>query len=247
MKTQKHLIVLFVVSISLSVVCQAQNAITGTILNYAMGDEGLLSSYDMISRERIPLSNIDQKGNFNIPLDENYLTTIQEKAIQAQEKALDGWKLKFHSVATSFECMDGEMQYVNGEALIIGIPDPEVTDKEGKQSSIMYAVNQPEIAQWLYSYGQSQIVTGYYLQWYFVAEAASAKGECIVLNYTGNDEEHYDKVTVTNLELQKGWNIIKYEITEVFTDVNGETVPSKMVISTIPQVPIDIQWITVTQ
>ena len=268
MKTLKNSIVVLALGSIMSFGCIAQNSIAGTIANYKNG-EGLVTSFDMITRDPIVLGNIDKDGKFTIPLDENYLAAIKGKAKSAQEKAPEGWQINFKTVATTFGCdfdnesieyldddtekityigssKKNEIIHENGEAIVTGIPDPNLTDKDGKTvHSVLYAVSQPEIAKWLYSYGQDNAVKGYYLQWYFVEDSATAKGECVVPTYTGIDEENYNHVTITNLELQKGWNIIKYNITEVFTDAIGKIVPSKIEITSIAEVPADVLWTTI--
>ncbi len=194
MKTQKNNIIVIVITILFSLTSHAQDSIIGTISNYTMG-EGKITSYDMITRDRIQIGEINSAGNFNIPLDKNYLTTIKEQAEKAEEKAPSGWEINFNTVATTFECFGGEIEYENGEGIITGIPDPEITDKDGKnEHGVMYAVSQPEIAQWLHSYGQENIVKGYYLRWFFVEESASAKGDCMVPSYTGNGDENYKNI-----------------------------------------------------
>lgn len=267
MKKLKNNIAALVFSALTSLGCIAQNSITGTIANYK-NSEGLLTSFDMISGDNIVIGTIDKEGKFNIPLDENYLTDVKEKAKVAQENAPKGWQIQFKTVATTFGCDfdnenieyldDGteiityagstkknEIIHENGEAIVMGIPDPNLTDKDGTVVSVMYAVSQPEIAKWLYSYRQENAVKGYYLQWYFAEDSATAKGECAVPTYTGNGDENYNNVTITNLELQKGWNIIKYNITEVFTDANEKTTFSKMEITRIAELPTDVLWTTI--
>lgn len=267
MKTIRNSIAALVMSALTIVVCKAQNSITGTIENYK-NSEGSITSFDMITREQMVLGNIDNDGKFYIPLEKNYLAVIKEKAKDAQKKAANGGQIEFKTVNTTFGCDfdnenieyldDGteqitytgstkknEIIHKNGEAIITGIPDPNLNDKDGNTVSVMYAVNQPEIAKWLYSYGQENAVKGYYLQWFYVEDEASAKGECVVPSYTGIGEENYNYITITNLNLQKGWNIVKYTITEVFTDASGKIVPSKIEITSINTLPQDIRWVKV--
>ncbi len=242
MRIQINNAIVVAVSVLFSMTCQAQ-AITGTISNHNP-DEKLIVSYDMISRETVQLGTIDEEGNFSIPLDKNYLTTIKEKAENA--KAPEGWEMKFNTVASTFECSGGNTEFKNGEAIVAGIPTPEVTNSAGESVyAMLYAVSDPDIANWLYSYGQKNSALGYYLQWFFVEEEASARAECTMPTYTGNDAENYNDVTIINLNLQKGWNIIKYNIAEVFTDATGKITPSKTEISRIDRIPDDIQWVVV--
>ena len=245
MKTLKNSIVALVMSVVLIVGCKAQKSISGTILNHNQ-DERLIVSYGMFTRESTQMGTIDENGNFNIPLDENYLTTIKEKAENSNSKAPKGWEMKFNTVASTFKCLGGDNEFKNGEAKVAGIPTPIVSNLAGeKVRAVLYAVSNPVVANWLYSYGQKNSAKGYYLEWYFVEEEASAKAECTMPMYTGNDDEKYNNVTILNLELQKGWNIIKYNITEVFKDVKGKITPSKTEISRIDSLPEDLQWVIV--
>jgi len=198
----------------------------------------------MVTRDKIQIGEISAEGNFNILLDKEYLSTTKKQAQKARENAPSGWEISFKTVGTTFECFGGELEYENPEAILVGIPDPEISYKDNENKNyVLYAVSQPEIAEWLHSYGQENIVKGYYLRWFFLETAASAKGECLIPSYTGNGDENYKNSTLTNLELQKGWNIVKYTITEIFTDLNGKVVPSKTEISSIKTLPEDIKWI----
>jgi len=247
MKTKMHKMSMLVASILLGLTGYAQESISGTISNHNP-NEKLIVSYDLISKKTEQLGTIDADGHFNIPLDENYLTTIKEKAESAKAKAPEGWEMKMNTVASTFQCLGSETDYKNGETIVAGMPTPEVTNLAGESvHAMLYAVSNADIANWLYSYGQKNCAKGYYLQYLFVEEEASAKAECTMPTYTGNDDENYNNVTILNLELQKGWNIIKYDITEVFTDKNGKTAPSKTEISRIDSIPDDLQWVIVKE
>ncbi|MGX1024206.1 hypothetical protein [Psychroflexus sp. MBR-150] len=244
MKTQINHTIVVAISVLFSMTCQAQEAISGSISNYT-GGEKLIAFYDMISKETMEIGTIDEEGNFSIPLDENYLKTIKLKAENAKAKAPEGWEIEFKTVATTFECSGLMVEYENGEALVVGMPDLEVKAKNAEwDESVMYAVSNPEIANWLYSYGEKNSAKGYYLQWFFVEEPASAKAECLWQTSVSTGETYNNK-TIINLELQKGWNIIKYNIAEVFTDANGKITPSKTEISRIDRIPDNIQWVVV--
>lgn len=266
MKTLKNSIAVVAIGLLLNVGCYAQNSIIGTIENYT-NNEGLLTNYDMLTGDKISFGTIDNEGNFTIPLSDDFLKTTLEKAKEANEKAPSNREIIFKTVATTFMCDfnnesieyldDGtekvtyvgsnkknEILYNKGEAIVTGIPDLYFTDKN-KMTRVLFAVSEPEIANWLFYYGQDPIVKGYYLQWYFIENEASAIGECVIPTYTGNGEENYINATLINLKLQKGWNIIKYDITEIFTDVNGKTLASKTEISTVTELPNDVKWVSV--
>lgn len=266
MKSLKYSIAVFVIGMLFNIGSYAQNSIIGTLENYT-NNEGLIMSYDLITRDRISYGTIDNEGEFTIPLKEDYLEMMLKKAKEVEEKALSNGKISLNTMASTFICDfnnenkeyldDGtekvtytgsnkknEIIYKNGEAIIMRIPDLFITDKN-KVSSILYAVSDPEIANWLFYYGDNIIVKGSYLQWFFVEGEVSAIGVCVIPTYTGNNEENYMNVTNINLKLQKGWNIIKYNITEIFTDVNNKTYASKTEISNVTEIPNDVKWVKV--
>lgn len=78
---------------------------------------------------------------------------------------------------------------------------------------------------------------GYYAQWYYINEDARVQGECSITSYAMNQEETYDHRTRYDLKLKAGWNVIKYEIEQVFTDKEGNSYPMEESYSVLPQLP----------
>ena len=242
MKTQVNNLILISIGILWNYSAHTQESIEGTISNYTAGG-GSIVSYDMISKGTMEIGTIDQEGHFRIPLDENYLATIKKKA--ESTKQAEDWEIEFKTVATAFECSGLSVDYENGETQVAGIPELQVTLKDEEwDESVLFAVSTPEIANWLYSYGEKNAALGYYVQWFFAEEQASAIANC-VWETSVSTGEIYNNVTILEVKLQKGWNIIKYSITEVFTDTNGKVTPSKTELSRIDNIPEDIQWVVV--
>lgn len=219
----------------------AQNSIQGDIADWSNGAVPLVFN-DYMTKEKITMGEVTSEGKMTIPLEGDFLIQMKEAAEKAKEKAPEGWKIKFKTVESTFGCTDEGFIYKNATAIITGLPDLEAI-KEGTISyGYLYSTNDPRISTWLHKYGEGNIAKGYYLKWFFVENDASAKGACHMPTYTGNDDENYTNTTAYNLDLQKGWNIVKYAITETFTSKTGKIAPSKTEITTIDKVPDDIQW-----
>ncbi len=243
MKTLKNNIVMATIFLLVSSAFYAQNSIQGEIANWSNEEVPLIFN-DYMSKEKITMGTIISNGKMVIPLEDNYLSTMKEAAIKAKEKAPQGWEMKFNTVESSFGCSDEEIVYENPTVIFSGLPDLEAVSKDGSTTyGYLYCTNNPEISSWLSNYGQGNIAKGYYLRWFFAENNASAKGSCSMPTYTGNDDENYMDITVYDLELQKGWNIIKYAITETFTSQTGKITPSKTEITKIDEVPADAQWL----
>lgn len=243
MKTLKNSILIASLFLLASTTFHAQNSIQGVIANWSNGEVPLIFK-DYISKEKITMGNIASDGKMIIPLDDNYLSNLKEAAIKAKDKAPQGWEMQFNTVESSFSCSDEGIVYENAAVIFSALPSLKALNEDGTTSyGYLYCTNNPEISSWLHLYGLVSVAKGYYLKWFFVEDTASVKGSCNIPTYTGNDDENYMDTTVYDLELQKGWNIIKYAITETFTSQTGKTTPSKTEVTKIDTVPADAQWL----
>ena len=243
MKTLKLSIVILLLSPFMSLECMAQNAIQGNIENWSNGEVSLIFN-DYISQAKINMGSISSHGEIIIPLDDDYLAKLKAEAIKAKANAPEGWEMKFNTIASLFGCSDEGVIYENATTSITGLPDLEaLSEDESTTYGFIYSTNNLELSKWLYNYGQGNIAKGYYLRWFYAEDSASVSGSCNMQTYTGNEDENYMDTTIYNLEIQKGWNIIKYNITETFTSQEGKISPSKTEITTIDKVPSDVKWI----
>lgn len=224
----------------------AQNSLKGKVNNWTHG-ESIIAYFGMFNGEMTQLGSITSGGDFHIPLDPDYLNTFKKIAEKEAADAPPGWTMSYKTMASTFFCTyDEGITTQNGDAILTGLPELILTDNTGQtEQAILYAVSSPEVAEWLRSYGDESISPGYYLSWIFSESPASANGECVVPFYTGNDDEMYNDTTVMEVELEKGWNLIKYEIVEIFTSKAGKTYPSKTIVSRIEALPYDVQWVAV--
>ncbi len=221
----------------------AQNSLEGTVNNWSNGD-GLITFYDMLTKDMSQLGTINSQGNILIPLDADYINTVNLMAKKAAEKAPEGWEIQNNTVSSTFSCIgEDKITIDSGETLLAGLPELSLTDKGGQADfGILYAVSTSEIAQWLFSYGEDNVSNGYYLKWVFTEKPASINGICTIPTYTGNGEEKYDDIHKMNMKLNKGWNIIKYDIVETFTSQNGKVYPSNTEVTKLEKLPENLLW-----
>jgi hypothetical protein len=236
------LIILFAFS------ANAQLNISGDIQNWPNG-EAIVVSSDMISGDMEIWGKVSSAGEVSIDLEYDFLTLLKEKALQAQKNAPQGWTLNFKTVESSFGCQTSDMEgskpfeYKSAEATISGLPELIVGNNDKSEPyGVLYFSNNEVIANWLHSYGQEKASTGYYLSWMFVEKEASVKGSCVVPTMTMSGQE-YNDITITDLQFEEGWNMVKYEFSEVFTASDGMIYPSKTTVSLVKFIPEDLQWI----
>lgn len=241
--------------------------ISGTIINYKSG-EGTITENSFWTGEKTKLGTIDKNGNFNIPLDQDFFNTVKKRMAEEEKDVPKGGEIRYPRVNTIFTCGSEGFGYKNltekindsievirypryhennqatfkkGETITLKLPLLNVTDQKRNSHSILYAASTPELVEWLHNSGMGNIKKGYYLDWMFVENNSNVKGECVIPTGTFNGED-FTSTTITDLELKKGWNIIKYDITEVFTSTDGETKAAMTKISAITELPKDIKW-----
>jgi hypothetical protein len=223
-------------------IAQAQGDIQGIIQGWDLG-KGRIMFYDIMTDTEAKLGDVSPSGEFQIPLEADYLSKTQKLAEKAQSKAPKGFSISFKDVQSNFPCSNQEMEVVNGSTILTGLPELIATTSKGKEIGVLYAVSSSEMAAYLYSYAMDPAVKGYHLYWVYVEEAASVKGTCTINQYTGNNDEQFSNVIEYDLQLKKGWNIIQDEYAELFTAIDGRTYSSLLTMRTLEQIPDDLQWI----
>jgi len=143
---------------------------------------------------------------------------FERRAHQSSRNAPQGWELKFNTIASSFSCSDGSLVYGKcwGHSFWFNL-DLEVLSEDGSTSyGYLYCHQQPATFSWLQLYEWS--VQRKVLLWngFFGRSAASIKGSCNMLNYTGNDDENYIEYNCLWCGNSKKMEYLKYEITRNF-------------------------------
>ncbi len=139
------------------------------------------------------------------------------------------------------------MEIVNGEEPVINVANfgnyglGNLAERK-MYGSFMIASNQ-EFASAFNAFGQYETKKGYYLDWYYFENAAAVNGECSMESYALNQEESYMAKNIYELNFKPGWNIVKYEVLELFEDRDGKTYASMALWKTLDELPSDVQYI----
>nr|MBI1232101.1 hypothetical protein [Cytophagales bacterium] len=241
MKTTYLLFFLIILNFQLETI--AQGTLSGIISDYTDG-KGLIISHDIVTGKKYTWGTIDEKGVITIPLSATYLDDIKKMAAKAQKKAPRGFTLRLSTVENTFTCRYPDVEFENPDCVVSGLANLMLTDNKKKaENGRIYAVNNPLVANWLHQDQKGDVGLGYYLLFYFSEEKASAKGTCITAAYTSLGDENYDKFTLFDLEIEKGWNIVQYKIEEVFESKNGGVFPEVIKVSKLDNLPDDLTWV----
>lgn len=220
----------------------SQQVLRGSLEKWDKG-EVTIAFYDMITGDMTRLGQVDAGGTLEIALSENFPAEVRAMAEKAQKNAPEGWSLQKNTVASSFQCGWDELTVTNGEAEVMGLPELSLANSNGDPMfGVITAASNRQVADWLFTYGDKDPSQGYYIRWYYVEEEASVKGKCVLDFYTGHGEEFFTEEITMDLELTKGWNIIKTEFSKVATDQGGKVHPVTIVHTRIAELPGDLKW-----
>lgn len=101
-------------------------------------------------------------------------------------------------------------------------------------------VSNPDIARHRASFGQESLGKGKAVSWVYVDEEASVNGECYSNAFA--EDSVFKENREFELDFEKGWNMIEYEILETFEDKTGRVHAKEVKWSTVDEVPDDVKW-----
>ena len=221
----------------------SQGAIKGTIPEWS-GGSGQVGVMSMGPPEIV--GSFDPQGNVEIPLKPNALAEVKKQVEEANQGSSGGWSASIPTVAERYACAgEGqEMEIEGGDQLITGLGGPMgfllVNMEEKKRYGYLVIASSRDFVEAMEPY---TFETGYSLEWYYVDQEATVKGYCSMPSYAVNQEDLYTKTTTYDLQLKKGWNIVRYEIQEVYTDGEGNSYIMNESYTTLDAMPDGVRFV----
>ncbi|WP_224485061.1 hypothetical protein [Robertkochia aurantiaca] len=210
--------------------------------------EGKLDKYDQEAgdiyigfMDPVVVGTIDASGAFEIPLDQ----TIIEKSLASFDTAeKDGWTATLRTTGGHYTCNGDTLDIAHPEQTLFtmafqgsyGIADVD----EEKPLGAFMAVDSPEFARAFSMIGQEDMISGYYLDWYYFEQPFTVDTECVFERYAYNQEDVYEVKTIYDLDFKAGWNLVRYQVEEVYSDPDGPDMPRVIRYSTMDNMPDDV-------
>jgi hypothetical protein len=234
--------IILIVCLLFGISVQSQNLIEARLENWEYG-EADIGVIDFITGDAHKFGSIGEDGNIQITLEANFLQKMKDQIGKEQEKAPKGWKASLKNVSGTFDCFLDDLTYTNEEANLSSLPKLLVVYRDKKEvlGELMAASNQ-QVANYFFSYGDLNCETGKYLEWTYLDEPAKVEGTCSTTNFTQIQDESFEATRDYSLDLKEGWNLIEYQITEVFEGADGKVQPKTTKIQSIENIPSDINW-----
>lgn len=242
MQMRTYILVFLVLS---GLLARAQNSLEGSIVNWT-GGEAIIGYYDIFNANLIPLGEVSAPGDFLLELEPDPISRIMEKETAAKDFP-EEWKIKYNTLENYFGGEHSYIKITNDQTLIAVLPEFHITGKEENyDKGALLSVRSPAVAHYLVTWGGAPLDPGdYYLNWIFTNDEAQVSGHFTLSSLTGHGEEVVEITTTLNLKFQKGWNIIKTEFSDIFISENGNSNPTRVLITRIEAVPEEVQWVAV--
>lgn len=190
------------------------------------------------------VGSFDAQGNVEIPLKPDMLSEVKKKIEEANKESSDGWKASLPTLGDRFSCFGEELEVVGADQPVSGLGGPMgfllVNMDEKKRYGYLYIASSADFVESLVPY---KFKPGYYLEWHYLDGEGSVKGSCNVESYAVNQKDLYTKTTTYDLDFKKGWNLVKYEINEVYTDGEGNSYPMQDSYTTMAAMPEGIEFV----
>lgn len=220
----------------------AQTSVTGTISGWEHGSADIVTGM----QSPIAIGTVMDDGSLTLNLTPEFSEQTM-KGIDEFNKNSEEWKASVMTLERAFACYGDSLEVTNGNVPIIKLSNfggYDLADlNEKKIFGSFMVVNNKEFAQAYRSYGQYNDTPGYFLDWFYFAEPSSVIGACTTESYAVNQEETYTATTEYQLDFKAGWNLVQYEVTDIFTDKEGLTYALKINYKTLGKLPEGVQYI----
>ena len=220
----------------------AQNSVTGTISGWEHGSADIVTGM----QSPIAIGTVSKDGSFILNLTPEF-TAQTMKSIEEFNKNSEEWKTSVMTLERAFACYGDSLAVTNGNVPVIKLSNYGGYDLADLKVKKLYGsfmiVNNKEFAEGYRAFGQYKKKMGYFLDWFYFAEPSSVIGECTTESYAVNQDETYMAITDYQLDFKAGWNLVQYEIAEIFTDKEGLTYALKTNYKTLDTLPDGVQYI----
>lgn len=233
---------LFTVFVLSSPLLFSQNTVTGTIPGWDNGPAEIVSG---ISAPMV-IGAVEEGGAFSMQLEDDFKTKYLADVEKHNAGGAD-WKMEINSIEEAFTCTGNSIEISNGDQPLIFLSNFgsfAVVDMEEQKSYGTFMITSSEaFARGMMAAGQYKNEPGYYIDYLYLEKPSTVKGECTLTSYMLNQEDTYDQTTVYDMDLQAGWNIVKYEVEEVEKDTEGNSYISRFSYTNLDEVPGEVQYL----
>lgn len=233
---ERFLILLAV--LSLTQCGMAQTTITGKADAYSGGDGKLLSNPGL--SEPVEIGDIKPSGEFSAEVGSDYFKRVYKQLTDYHKKHPGSRTME--TFKEKFSCrQDGNIKFTNGDQPIvnlIGMKGFMISENKNFNpvGFLMILSNEDFESSRLFHY-RKKPKKGFMVDYYYVKKPLKAKGTCVFENRNEPENRKLENKRMLDLNLKKGWNMVKVEVTEVYRDKAGKFHLTGMSVKSIDEVP----------
>jgi|GEM_PF-2115611 len=225
-----------------TIMINAQNTYKGQIENWKNPQAEIVLPLS----DPVIIGRVSEEGTVDIELKDELANNI--KASLEQNKG--NIRITSTTVNKTFYCNSDDVKNENADINIQKLATRAsfyIADVKAKKLYGKFRiVSSQAFSESYFALGKKAFVKGYYINFFYVNEDASVNGICKTTSYTIDMENTVELITVYDINLKKGWNMLKTEVAETYKD--GEKLrPLKTIISTINHIPENAKFIFTTQ
>jgi len=218
----------------------AQQSVTWSLPDWEYGSGTIFTGL----MKPTAVGTVDESGNAEVPLKSDYLSEVKEQVARENADDSNKWKSALLTLDKFYNCHTETVEIVNGDQPFTGLSTMGFfmlgnMEKEQYFGDVMPASSM-EFAEALRNPGSYSYKEGYNLDWYYLDEEASIKGTCTMESVAVTMDETYMHTSNYDLDFKPGWNLVKYEIQELFTDREGNTYIKNDRYSILPEIPAEV-------
>lgn len=221
-----------------------QTAINGKVDNYPGKANDIL--VNPFFPENLGKINVD--GEFTASFDERYIKKLKNQIEELRKKGKANiTRSTLKSFQTRFQCEDDAFSFTNGEEpyteLLATIGFMVGNLKSQQVDGVINIVNSKDFAKSQVFNPQNDPTVGFMLDWYYIEKPAKVEGNCTTRMSTGSGDETYDRNIRVALNFKPGWNLVKYDISKVFTGKAGDKFTQNASYSSIDSIPENVKFV----
>ena len=229
---------LLIISIFLLQVCNARQNQSKTnppkIENYNKGELVIKVAPFCLNGNEITVGKVDKNGTIHFNWPETNLSTIKDSDFYME--SID------RAVGMSF-CNDKQIEDIVESAKVVKVEELSLF-KKGRYFGSLYPATDNKIQDNASLNRHSSLVLGSSLYWYFSDSDGLFKAKCSV-NLESENTYSFKEVTSYDIQLKKGWNLVKHSLVEK-EDWKNETgqgsLPKTITKTSIVNIPVNINW-----
>lgn len=216
-------------------------SVTGAIENYQAGAAEININGFMLPKST-HAGSIDNTGTFKIDFPTEF-SNRTDSLMQAFNENAQTYRMSRQTVEQYFLSQGSDsLKVEHGQAKIAlagGSFGFQLLSSQGDTLGSIYPMSSSRYMSNLFTSDLKNVVPGYHLAMMHVDTTATVHGDINQENFA--EQTSYQMQLEYDIDLQKGWNIIKHSMDTLHID--GSAYPSTFTTETIKEIPEDLDWI----